>query len=79
MSLTLKPSDTLKDFKVISSVHNIILKCRIGKIFLEVYSKLKYLIVFVHNKCLNVPNVFIFNGFPCPDEMNCFRQIVRSI
>ena len=71
MFLTLKLSGFFKDFKVFSSVHNIILKCRIDK--KKFRGLLKYLIVFVHNKCLNVPNVLFFNRFPCPDEMNCLR------
>ena len=70
MSLTLKLSGFFNDFKVFSSVHNIIL-INTKKNYLVYSRRFKNLIVFVDDKSLNVFNVFLFNGFSRPDEMNC--------
>ena len=77
MFLTLKPSGFCKDFRVFSSVHNIIWKYIKGKNTL--CTSQIYLIIFVHDKSFNVLNVGFFNRLSNPDKMNFLWYLVWTI
>ena len=77
MFLTLKPSGFCKDFRVFSSVHNIIWKYINDKN--KLFTSLIYLIIFVHDKSFNVLNIVFFNRLSNPDKMNFLWYLVWTI